>query len=64
VKRRINYESGTVLPDEIAIAIDEAQRGIIENERERDKIIIHLARLKYTCIKWFDSHGTISEETS
>jgi oligoribonuclease NrnB/cAMP/cGMP phosphodiesterase (DHH superfamily) len=63
VKCRIDYESETVLPDEIAIAIGEAQRDIIESEYERDKIIVHLAKLKYTCIKWFDSHGTISEET-
>jgi hypothetical protein len=62
MKRRINYESKTVLPEEIAGMFRKAENNITENKNETDKIILHLSRLRYECTVWFSAHETIMKE--
>jgi hypothetical protein len=62
MKRRIDYESKTVLPDEIAGMFRKAEKNIMENKNEVDKIILHLSRLRFECTVWFSDHETILKE--
>jgi hypothetical protein len=62
MKRRIEYESKMVLPDEILKAFREAEKRICEHEYERDKLIIDLSQLRFDCMKWFSNHETILKE--
>jgi dihydrodipicolinate synthase/N-acetylneuraminate lyase len=59
MRRRIEYKSKTVLPDEVAGMFRKAEKGITENKNEIDKIIIHLSRLRSECTNWFSDHKTI-----
>jgi hypothetical protein len=62
MKRRIDYESKMVLPNEIAGMFRKAQKNIMENKNEVDKIILHLFRLRFECAHWFSDHETIMKE--
>jgi hypothetical protein len=59
MKRRLDYESKMVLPDEIAMMFCKAEKNIMENKNEIDKIILHLSRLRYECTNWFSKHETL-----
>jgi hypothetical protein len=63
MKRRIDYESKIVLPDEIVKFFREAEKNILDSKHEPDKIILHLGQLRYKCGVWFSDHETIMEET-
>jgi hypothetical protein len=62
VKRRIDYKSKRVLPDGIAMMFNKAEKNIMEDQNEIDKIILHLSQLRYECTTWFSVHETILEE--
>jgi hypothetical protein len=62
MKRRIDYESKIVLPDEIVKFFREVEKNISDNKYEPDKIILHLGQLKYKCTVWFSDHEIIMEE--
>jgi hypothetical protein len=64
MRRRIDYESEHVLPDDPEASFSEAVRRICESKYESDKTIIGLSRLKFECIKWFRNHETILEEVT
>jgi hypothetical protein len=64
VKRRINYESKMVLPDEIAKMFRMAEKNMMENKDEIDKIMLHLQKLRYDCTVWLSAHETIIEEVT
>jgi hypothetical protein len=62
VKRLIEYESETVLPDEISRSFTEMEKNILEHEYEIDKILVYLGNFKFGCITWFADHETLIEE--
>jgi hypothetical protein len=62
MKRRLDYESKMVLPDEIARMFRKAEKNITDNKNEIDKIILRLSQLRYECTNWFSSHETLIEE--
>jgi hypothetical protein len=62
MKRRIDYESNTVLPDIIVRAFNKAEDDILENKNEEDKILLHLAHLRHVCLIWFSTHEIIMKE--
>jgi hypothetical protein len=61
MKRRIDYESKMVLPQELLSYFRKAEEAIREDKYERDKIFLHLSTLKYDCMKWFSDHETIMD---
>jgi hypothetical protein len=63
MKRRINYESKTVLPDEVLQMFRKTENLIWETREEADKSILYLQKLKFDLTSWFSEHETILEET-
>jgi hypothetical protein len=62
MKRLIEYESETVLPEEISRSFTETEKNIQADKCEIDKILVHLGSFKFDCIKWF-ANNAIEEET-
>jgi hypothetical protein len=57
MKRKITYESETILPVEIERLLNDTQEYVLAHKYEGDKVIIDFSWLKRELIRWFDDHA-------
>lgn len=60
MKILIQYESDTLLTEEVAQYFKECQENILECKYEPDKIIVFISRLRNQLIQWLDRNKIVA----
>jgi len=55
MKRKLEYESEKVLPEELSEIIKKLELNILRDRNESDKILCHIGHLRYDLVVWFSN---------